>query len=164
MIWFCALWFGTLELSAKEPTTVYAPNFILPAFNLQKVMNRFGTVDVKLSQFVGLSSTKETYQLVVIMGEEKTAIPDLKKLKSVYRRARSQKIDFIVLYSSVDPAFRKDINALNLDFVVVRDSFRVVRNRYEYIDSRFCYLVNVHGHIEQDQCLDIDDVISFVKK
>ena len=59
--------------------------------NLQKVMNRFGTVDVKLSQYVGLSSTKETYQLVVIMGEEKTAIRDLKKLKSVYKRAQEKK-------------------------------------------------------------------------
>jgi hypothetical protein len=164
MIWLCALLLGTFESSAKEPKKIYAPNFILPAFDLQKVMDRFGTVDVKLSQYVGLSSTKETYQLIVVMGEEKTAIQDLKKLKSVYKKALEKKIDFVVLYASNDSKFRNDVNALNLDFVVVRDPFRVVRNRYQYIDSRFCYVVDVHGQIQQDQCLDIDDVLSFVKK
>ena len=150
------------QLWAGEPEQKYAPQFILSSFNNQTLMRRFGFSEIRLSQLVGYSSQKKVHKVFLILGDEKTAEKDIKNLKKIYPAAKKNKIEFVYLLTPRS-GLSTIIRRINPEFPVLKDPFQVVRNRYEFVKPQFCYVIDVHGKLEQKGCSDIQDIKSMIR-
>ena len=153
---FSSLWAG-------ETNKKYAPQFILSSFNNQFFVNRFGATEIRLSQLIGYSSQKKIHKVVLVLGEEKTIEKDIKSLKKVYNKAKSKKIEFVYLVTPTSAEVSKTVRRYNPEFLVLKDPFQVVRNRYEFLKPQYCYVIDVHGKLESQVCSDIDDIYTIVR-
>ncbi|MAA80052.1 MAG: hypothetical protein CL916_12425 [Deltaproteobacteria bacterium] len=147
---------------AGEINQKYAPQFILSSFNNQTLTSRFGFSEIRLSQLVGYNSQKKIHKVFLILGDQKTVEKDIKTLKKLYGAAKKQKIEFVYLLTP-NTGLSKTILRLNPQFPVLKDPFQVVRNRYEYVKPQFCYIIDVHGKLEQKGCSDINDIKSMIQ-
>ena len=164
MSWMMSLLCFSLSSMAEVPTKKYAPNFILTPINLQRVVSRFQSPDIRLSQFVGWQSSRPVSNVIVIMGAEQTAEQDIRALKAAYQKAIEQDIEILVLYSSGKKDFATAIQRLDPMFPVLNDPFQVVRGRYQYLSSQYCYVINLKGILASENCSNINDVIQILSK
>ena len=156
--------FGLLftQVWAGEINQKYAPQFILSSFNNQILTRRFGFSEIRLSQLVGYNSQKKVHKVFLILGEQNTMEKDIKSLKKLYNSAKAKKIEFVYLLTP-SSGISKTIRRLNPAFPVLKDPFQVVRNRYEYLKPQYCYVIDVHGKLEERGCSDMNDIKSMIR-
>ena len=151
--------FGQEDKGAK-----YAPNFRLSASNPQQVMQLLGTPDAALLQFVGVNPRILSYNLVVVMGSKDNLKKEIRALKSYQSVARGNNIGIMLLYTDLEKKSLSYVKSSRAWFPILDDPYFVVRSRYEYIKSQYCYIVDYRGKLIDQPCNSLDDLDRYFER
>ena len=126
------------------------------------MMQKLGTPNTTLSQFVGVSPKVPSYRFIVIMGEADNLKKELAFLNKHRFSAAKKRVEWAVLYTNLSPKLRKHVESVNPFYPVLDDPFNVVRSRYDHVKSQYCYFVDYNGRLLTQECSGLDDITRYL--
>ena len=145
-------------------TGTHAPNFRLFSLNPQQVMQKVGTPDAALLQFVGVNPRAPSYNFIIIMGDKDNLKKEVSLLKRYRYIATQNRIEWALLYTDTTPKMRRHIIGNQPWFPVLDDPYSVVRSRYSYLKKQYCYFVDFQGRFLDRKCDNLSDLQNYLEE